>query len=79
MDSLLLGVAMPMTVNLVPEIEKVEPTLYFFDLAYDALTTATFALVCAVVNVLPVVIFEVDSGPSAWSVTSMPATETSSR
>lgn len=74
-DSPLSGVATPITVYLPPEILKVEPTLYFFDLAYDLLITATLAFVCVAVNVLPEVIFIVASGPSSWSVTSTPATE----
>ncbi len=64
-----------MTVYLVPEILKVLPTAYLFSLAYDLLTTATFASVCVAVKVLPEVIFEVASGPRPWSVTSTPATE----
>ena len=73
-DSLLSGVAIPMTLNLVPEILMVLPTVYLFSLAYDLLSTATFALVCEAVKVLPVVIFDVASGPRSWWVTSTPAT-----
>ncbi len=75
MDSLLSGVAIPMTVYLVPEIVRVPPTVFLFSLAYDALSTAAFVSVWDAVKVRPVVIFEVASGPRSWWVTSTPATE----
>src|SRR3954454_22072326 len=70
----LSAVAIPTILYFTLLIVTVEPTLYFFFLAYAESATSTLALVSDALKVRPLVIFEEVSGPIADSVTSVPYT-----
>src|SRR3954454_14964431 len=70
----LSAVAIPTILYFTLLIVTVEPTLYFFSLAYAESATSTLALVSDALKVRPLVIFEEVSGPIADSVTSVPYT-----